>query len=193
MDSFSSRLNKILNLLNNKTIVAKALNYTNNTINVTPGYCWSLNGFLEIWSDGEKLMLPYKGTSLYGLKINENDCQKWPFKWGWEDVKGHAGKPEIIFTPKQINEFKKAETHEEILKLDEKFGLNRNNIKAILRDVVKSVKPAIIIQHGETYTGNFEVIINSQVKMTKLANGTTDELGQSVFDVKEININMKKL
>lgn len=184
-----------LSLLNEDVgvVVAKALDYTSAHVTVVPGYCWSLDGFMTIWGDDKTLALPYKGQSLYGLRLNPGNCQPWPFKWSWAAAKGHKGKPDVKYTQEQIKLFVDTTTEEDVIALDARLGHGRTDPALIIRDVVKSVMPAIVIPTTETYTNNFEVIINAPVAMTLLANGYVDNVGLSAFNTKEIMANLAHL
>lgn len=155
-------------ILGKTPIVVKTLDDDRQSITTIPGYCWGLEAYIEIFSG----MPPYRGKSLYGTKVNPKRLRQWPATWHWLDVKGHVGPPKVQIKPEHLDEFLKSSTLEELTSIGERLGYNERDPKIIGSSVIKSITPGVVLERWDTYTNNFEVIINVPVTMYKIADGT---------------------
>lgn len=148
---------------------------------------------LEIWGGEGILALPYAGKCLYGLNLDISKLVQWPFNWTWNDAKGHTGAPDILYTKEQIQKLVKSRTLADLVTIDAALGNGTRNPKIIARDLVKSIKPGILIEPYDRYGTNHEVILNVPTKMRRLAVGSIDAIGNNRFLIQEIEASLENL
>jgi len=159
---------KLSEIIRGGPIVVKTFDRDEDKITVIPGYCWGLEGFIKVFGT----MPPYRGKSLYGTRINPRQLIKWPFNWGWGDVKGHIGPPKINFPEEHVHALMSARTPADLIDIAQRLGYDEKDPKIIGSSLVKSIKPGLKLENWDSYTNNFEAIINVPVTMYKIANGT---------------------
>lgn len=156
--------------------MSKVLDHTDEVITMVPGYVWTLKGFMEVYGDNELLMIPYKGHSLYVFEANIAEYQKWPFRWDWMDMKGHIGLPTHSYSEADIRRFiDETETKADLVQLHKEITGENAGHEEIAKNIVKSIKPGLVIPFDNTYTDNFEMIVNIPVKMRRIATRASDD------------------
>lgn len=149
-------------------VMVKSQPSTDPAITVVPGYCWSMDGADHALGFAG---WPYGGRGLYAMSVRVGKLRKWPFDWSWSDGKGYTGAPDRVYSDREIAKFASASTVDEVSDVEEALCGERRDPKAVTRDLVKSVRPGVLVDHDSTYTGNFEAIINVPVKMYLIASG----------------------
>lgn len=149
-------------------IVVKTIDDDRPVISIIPGYCWGLEAYINLFGS----MPPYRGKSLYGTRINPKRLRQWPAAWHWADVKGHTGPPKLKIRPEHLTSFLEATLPDELTLISKRLGYAEDDPRIIGSAVIKSVTPGVVLEPWDTYTNNFEAIINVPVQMYKIADGT---------------------